>query len=174
MPKPIGEKALTDVIAADLKVLFCGINPGMYSAVTGHHFARPGNRFWPTLYAAGFTDRLLKPNEERELLQYGLGITNIAARATTAASELTNDELIEGGQLLVSKIAAFRPRVLAILGVSAYRVAFARPKAKLGSQPETIGGSALWVLPNPSGLNAYYTPVALASVYREFRLAIEG
>lgn len=167
-------KPLTDVIAPGLKVLFCGINPGMYSNLTGHHFARPGNRFWPTLFASGFTDRLLKPSEERELLRYGLGITNIAARATTAASEVSDQELREGGQLLVAKVATFRPHVLAILGVSAYRVAFNQPKAKLGTQPERFGESILWVLPNPSGLNAHYTPTALAQVYREFRLAIEA
>lgn len=173
MNESTAEKVLTDVIAPGLRVLFCGINPGMYSAITGHHFARPGNRFWPTLHAAGFTDRLLKPSEERDLLQYGLGITNIAARATTAASELSNKELSEGGQLLQAKVAAYCPRVLAVLGIGAYRVAFGQPKATIGQQPESVAESALWVLPNPSGLNAHYTPASLAQVYREFRLAVE-
>ena len=164
---------VSDLIAPNLRVLFCGINPSLYSAVVGHHFARPGNRFWPTLYAAGFTPRLLKPSEEDQLLALGYGISNIATRATTAADELSADELIAGHTQLLAKVQHYQPQVVAILGISAYRTAFARPRATIGHQPEMIGGSGLWVLPNPSGLNAHYTPTDLARVYRNFRLGLE-
>jgi double-stranded uracil-DNA glycosylase len=167
-------KTVPDVIALGLRVLFCGINPGLYSGVTGHHFARPGNRFWPTLHKAGFTPRLLKPEEELELLTAGYGITNIVERATAAASELTADELAAGGRRLQAKVERYRPQVLAVLGISAYRLAFAQPQATLGQQPETIGTTLLYVLPNPSGLNAHYTPADLARVFGEFRLTIEA
>ncbi len=167
------DKTIADVIAPHLRVLFCGINPGLYSGATGHHFARPGNRFWPTLYAAGFTDRLLSPVEERLLLDRGYGITNLVARTTARADELTPEELLAGGATLVAKVQEYQPRVVAILGVSAYRTAFAQPKAKLGEQPGTLGAARLWVLPNPSGLNAHYRPSDLARVFCEFRLAVE-
>ncbi len=166
-------KTLPDVIAPNLRVLFCGINPGLYSGATGHHFARPGNRFWPTLYAAGFTDRLLSPFEERLLLKRGYGITNLVARATARADELSSGELVAGGAALVAKAQQYQPQVLAILGVTAYRTAFAQPKAMLGQQPATLGPARLWVLPNPSGLNAHYAPGDLARVFRDFRLAVE-
>jgi TDG/mug DNA glycosylase family protein len=165
---------IPDVIAPHLQVLFSGINPGLYSAFTGFHFARPGNRFWPTLYASGFTDRLLKPSEQTELLARRIGITNLAARASATADELTPQELIEGGKILAAKIETYRPKVLAILGISAYRTAFAKPRALLGRQPEPIGSAILWVMPNPSGLNAHYSAQALAQVFREFRLTIEN
>jgi double-stranded uracil-DNA glycosylase len=165
-------RVVEDVIAHDLRVLFCGINPGLYTAYAGHHFARPGNRFWPALHASGFTPRLLKPSEERELLTLGYGITNIVARASATADELSADELRRGGQQLAAKVERYRPRVLALLGVSAYRVAFARPKAGLGVQPETIGPTQLWVLPNPSGLNAHYQPRDLARLFGELRAAV--
>jgi len=167
-------KTVSDVIAPDLRVLFCGINPGLYSGYTGHHFARPGNRFWPTLYAAGFTDRLIAPAEEHELLLWGLGITNLVERATAAADELTAEELAAGGQKLRAKIRAYHPKVVAILGISAYRTAFNRPRAGLGRQPDPLASAVLWVLPNPSGLNAHYTPTDLARVFGEFRQAIEA
>ena len=167
-------KTIPDVIAPDLRVLFCGINPGLYSSATGHHFARPGNRFWPAIYAAGFTPRLLKPQEEQELLAYGYGITNIVERATVNAAELTAEELAAGGQRLRAKVEQYQPRVLAVLGVSAYRVAFEQPRATFGRQPEPIGGALVWVLPNPSGLNAHYTPADLARVFRAFRLEVEA
>jgi double-stranded uracil-DNA glycosylase len=162
-------KTIRDVIAPDLRVLFCGINPGLYSGFTGHHFARPGNRFWPALFASGFTPRLMRPDEKEELLALGWGITNIVERSTATAAELTNDELAEGEKRLMRKVKKYRPRVLAILGVTAYRAAFAQPKAALGRQSETIGESVVWVLPNPSGLNAHYTPRQLAEVFRDFR-----
>jgi TDG/mug DNA glycosylase family protein len=162
------DRTVPDVIAPGLLILFCGINPGLYSGYTGHHFARPGNRFWPTLYAAGFTPRLLKPEEERELLLLGFGITNLVARATATAAELSSAELVAGGEALREKVAQHRPSVVAILGVSAYRQAFKQPSAEPGRQPGRLGESDLWVLPNPSGLNAHYTPAALAETYRAF------
>lgn len=166
-------RTVDDVIAADLRVLFCGINPGLYTAATGHHFARPGNRFWPTLHAAGFTQRLLDPSEERLLLADGYGITNVVARTTATAAELRPEELVEGGRLLTAKVLRWRPRVLAVLGVTAYRAAFSRPKAALGPQPEPIGAARVWVLPNPSGLNAHYQLGKLARLFREMRDATE-
>src|SRR5262245_45469096 len=141
-------RVVPDVIAPDLEVLFCGINPGLYSAYTGHHFARPGNRFWPALHAGGFTDRLLSPYEERELLDRGHGITNVVNRASAAADELTLVELAAGGERLRRKVKRYRPRYLAILGVGAYRAAFDRPKAGLGLQEDEIDSTKVWVLPN--------------------------
>jgi TDG/mug DNA glycosylase family protein len=160
------DRTVEDVIAPGLRVLFCGINPGLYTAATGHHFARPGNRFWPTLHAAGFTDRPFHPSEERSLLPLGYGITNVVPRTTATAAELAPEELVAGGEALVAKVLRFRPRVLAVLGVMAYRTAFDRPKATLGLQPERIGDTELWVLPNPSGLNAHYQRGALAELFR--------
>ena len=167
-------KTIKDLIAPDLKVLFCGINPGLYSGFTGHHFARPGNRFWPALFASGFTDRLLRPDEKEHLLELGLGITNIVARSTATAAELSGEELVLGGKRLVQKVKKYRPRVLAVLGVTAYRAAFRQPTAVTGEQSERIGETAVWVLPNPSGLNAHYTPRQLAEVFRAFREAAVG
>lgn len=165
-------KTVPDVIAPGLKVLFCGINPGLYSGAVGHHFARPGNRFWPALHAAGFTPRLLSPFEERELLAYGYGITNIVARATASADDLSPHELIAGAQHLEEKVKHHQPRVLAVLGIGAYRIAFGRPQAGLGPQVESMGVSRLWVLPNPSGLNAHYQMEDLVRLFRELREAV--
>ena len=166
-------RTVADVIARDLRVLFCGINPGLYTAAVGHHFARPGNRFWPALYASGFTDRLFSPHEERELLARGYGITNVVGRATAGAAELSAAEIVEGGRRLAAKVRRYRPKFLAVLGVGAYRTAFDRPQAALGAQDEAIGETIIWVLPNPSGLNAHYQPKALARLFRELRLASE-
>jgi TDG/mug DNA glycosylase family protein len=166
-------KTVPDVIAPGLRVLFCGINPGLYTAAVGHHFARPGNRFWPALFAAGFTDRLLSPFEEQELLKNGYGITNVVERATATAAELSIEEYIEGGRRLEARVRQMRPRFIAVLGVGAYRTAFNRPKAKLGLQLETIGETSIWVLPNPSGLNAHYQPKELARLFKELRLVVE-
>jgi len=166
------EKTVRDVIAPDLCVLFCGINPGLYTAAVGHHFARPGNRFWPALYAAGFTDRLLSPFDERELLKNGYGITNVVKRATATADLLTKEEIVAGGERLRAKVFRYRPRVLAVLGVGAYRTAFNQPKASVGRQEDVIGKTVLWVLPNPSGLNANYQPAQLAKLFREVREAV--
>ena len=165
------EKTVRDVIAPDLRVLFSGINPGLYTAAVGHHFARPGNRFWPALYAAGFTDRVLSPFEERELLKRGYGITNVVQRATASADLLTKEEIVKGGERLKAKVLRYRPRVLAVLGLGAYRTAFNRPKATVGRQEERIGDTTLWVLPNPSGLNANYQAADLARLFRELREA---
>jgi double-stranded uracil-DNA glycosylase len=165
---------LPDVIAPDLDVLFCGINPGLYTAAVQQHFGRPGNRFWPVLYRAGFTPRLFAPSEQQELLQYGCGITNLVARATAAADELTREELVEGGRILEKKVKRFAPRYLAVVGIGAYRTAFGHPRAKLGLQPETIGTTRVWVLPNPSGLNANYQPAQLVALFEELREAARG
>ncbi|MGH9943274.1 MAG: G/U mismatch-specific DNA glycosylase [Pyrinomonadaceae bacterium] len=167
------DRLVPGVIARGLKVLFCGINPGLYTAAVGHHFARPGNRFWPALYAAGFTDRLLAPHEERELLESGYGITNVVARPTATAAELSAEEFVAGGRQLEARVRRYRPRFLAVLGVTAYRAAFHRPTARLGRQDESIGDTLIWVLPNPSGLNAHYQPRDLARLFRELRDAVE-
>jgi TDG/mug DNA glycosylase family protein len=164
------EKTVEDVIAANLRVLFCGINPGLYTAAVGHHFARPGNRFWPALHAGGFTDRVLSPFDERELLKKGYGITNVVRRTTASADALTKDEIIAGGEQLRAKVLRYRPRVLAVLGVGAYRIAFNQPKATVGRQQETIDSTILWVLPNPSGLNANYQATDLARLFRELKI----
>jgi TDG/mug DNA glycosylase family protein len=162
-------KTLPDVIARDLDVLFCGINPGLYTAAVQQHFGRPGNRFWPTIHKAGFTPRLFHPSEQRELLKQGCGITNVVARATTAAAELTSADLIEGARTLDKKIRRYRPRVLAIVGIGAYRTGFNRPRAKTGLQEEMIADTRIWILPNPSGLNANYRPAELVALYRELK-----
>jgi len=167
-------KKMRDIIAPGLNVLFCGINPSLYSAAVGRHFARPGNRFWPTLFAAGFTDRLFSAFEDERLLERGYGITNVVERATATAAELWESEFIKGGQVLERKVQRYRPGVLAVLGVSAYRVAFGRKEAAVGKQEGTLGGVAVWVLPNPSGLNAHYRLEDLARVYREMRMEIEA
>ncbi|MFF9059332.1 G/U mismatch-specific DNA glycosylase [Streptomyces sp. NPDC101213] len=164
---------MPDVVADGLRVLFCGINPGLMSAATGHHFARPGNRFWPVLHLSGFTPRLLKPAEQRELLSYGLGITNVVARASARADELTAEEYREGGRLLREKVARLRPRRLAVVGVTAYRVAFDDRTARIGPQERTIGDTRVWVLPNPSGLNAHWTTATMAQEYARLRVAAE-
>ena len=167
-------KTVRDVIAPGLRVLFCGINPGLYSGATGHHFARPGNRFWPTLHQAGFTPRLLRPSEERELLTYGYGITNLVARATATADELAPEELVAGQRRLRSKVKRHEPQVVAVLGISAYRTAFGQKAVTLGRQPEPIADAVVWVLPNPSGLNAHYQLADLAEHFRTLHLAAEG
>jgi TDG/mug DNA glycosylase family protein len=160
---------LPDVLAPRLRVVFCGINPGLWSAATGHHFARPGNRFWPALCQGGFTPRQFDPAEQSGLLAYGLGITNIAARATARADELTPAELTAGAGVLTEKVRRLRPAWLAVLGVTAYRTAFGLPRAVIGPQPRTIGRTRVWILPNPSGLNAHYTPKQLAAEFAELR-----
>jgi double-stranded uracil-DNA glycosylase len=162
---------IPDVIGPGLRVLFSGINPGLYSAATGHHFARPGNRFWPALYRSGFTPRLFRPEEQEELLELGLGITNVAPRATARADELTARELRDGGQELLAKAVRMRPAWLAVVGVTAYRTAFGQPRAAVGPQDLTAGRTRLWVLPNPSGLNAHWTAQTLAEEFARLREA---
>ena len=165
-------KTVPDIIAPDLHVLFCGINPSLYSAAVGHHFARPGNRFWRTLYAAGFTERLLAPYEDGDLLRFGYGLTNIVGRATARADELNAEELVTGQQQLLVKVQHYRPQFLAILGISAYRTAFSRPKSVIGQQNESSCSAIVYVLPNPSGLNAHYQLKDLQRVYRELLVTI--
>jgi TDG/mug DNA glycosylase family protein len=160
-------KTVADLVKPGLRVLFSGINPGLYTAATGHHFARPGNRFWPALYGAGFTPRLLNAWEERELLHAGLGITNVVTRTTATAAELTPADYDAGGTRLRATVTRYEPRVLAVLGVGAYRTAFREPAAVIGRQSGMIGATALWVLPNPSGLNANYQLPDLVRLFRE-------
>jgi double-stranded uracil-DNA glycosylase len=165
------DRAIPDVIAPGLRVLFAGINPGLYSAATGYHFARPGNRFWPALHRSGFTERVLRPDEQERLLGLGLGITNIVARATARAGELRPEEFLAGARILNAKLARFQPRWLAVVGVTAYRAAFGRRDAAVGPQGEAIGETRVWVLPNPSGLNAHYVGPKLVDAFRDLRLA---
>ncbi|MBO0804181.1 MAG: G/U mismatch-specific DNA glycosylase [Nocardiopsaceae bacterium] len=169
------DRTIPDVLpepGEPLDVLFCGINPSLYSAATGHHFARPGNRFWPALHRSGFTPRQLAPAEQAELARYGLGITNVAPRATAQAAELSAAELREGGARLLALVEKRRPRFVAIAGVTAYRTAFARPRTAIGPQDEALGPARLWILPNPSGLNAHWTVHGLAEAFRELKEAV--
>jgi len=162
-------KKLPDLIAPGLAVLFCGINPGLYSTAVGHHFARPGNRFWPTLYASGFTPRLFTGFDDREMPALGFGLTNIVGRTSAAAAELSGDELRAGAKVLRKKLARYRPGILAVVGFGAFRTAFDRPKAIGGLQAEPIDATPVWLLPNPSGLNANHPPVELARRFGELR-----
>ena len=159
------------MIGPGLEVLFCGINPGLYSAATGFHFARPGNRFWPALHASGFTPRRFLPSENRRLLELGYGLTNLVNRATAAAAELSPDELHVGGRKLAAKVRRFRPRKVAFVGLGAYRTAFGRPRATLGRQAERLEGAEVWVLPSPSGLNANHQLPELVKLFRALRAA---
>jgi TDG/mug DNA glycosylase family protein len=170
----VPEKPLPDVVAPGLDVLFCGINPSLLSAERGHHFARPGNRFWPALHLAGLTPRRLTPEEDRELLRHGLGVTNVVDRPTRTAAELSTAELRAGAVALAELVARHRPGVVAVLGITAWRLAAGRPRAALGPQPEPIGGVPAWVLPNPSGLNAHHQLPDLARLYGELRTAPGG
>lgn len=163
------ERTVPDVVPPVGGVLLCGINPGLWSAATGHHFARPGNRFWPALHASGFTDRLLRPDEEQLLTSYGLGVTNVVPRATARADELAPEEYVAGGAALVERVAAWRPAWVGVLGVTAYRAAFGRRKAAVGPQEPLLAGARVWVLPNPSGLNAHWSAPRLAEAYAALR-----
>lgn len=166
-------EVVPDIIAPNLQVLFCGINASIYSAAVGHHFARPGNRFWKTLHGAGFTDRLLDPSEDQQLIAYGCGLTNIVDRATARANEVTAAEFRAGRDGLAAKVQRYSPRCLAILGISAYRIAFRQRQAQVGPQPEAFHGALLWILPNPSGLNAHYQLRDLQRLYQELRKTLE-
>jgi TDG/mug DNA glycosylase family protein len=167
-------RTIPDVLGPGLDVLFCGINPGLWSAWSGHHFARPGNRFWPALHRSGFTPRQLRPAEQEDLLALGLGITNVVERGSARAAELTRAELRAGGAALAEKVTVYAPRWLAVLGVTAYREAFDEPKASIGRQERTIGTTRVWVLPNPSGLNAHFTLDALAERFAQLRAEVES
>ena len=162
-----------DLIDHNLKVLFCGINPGIWSGATGFHFAKPGNRFWKALHLGGFTNRVLHPSEEHELLENGFGITSFCKRTTARAAELSSAEMIDGGKVLVKKVLEFKPNTLAVLGIGAYRTAFGQPKAKLSLQAEKIGATHIWLLPNPSGLNAHYQVNDLAELFSEVRKSVK-
>ncbi|TDD34783.1 G/U mismatch-specific DNA glycosylase [Actinomadura sp. KC06] len=168
------DRVIADVLPAGggtLRVLFSGINPGLYSGATGFHFARPGNRFWPALHRSGFTDRLLDPSEQELLPSYGLGITNLAHRTTARADELTDAELREGGRRLAELVERYRPSYLAVAGVTAYRTAFGRPRAQIGPQDEAFGDAKVWVLPNPSGLNASWPLDRIVAEFARLREA---
>jgi len=154
-------------------VLFCGINPGLYSGATGHHFARPGNRFWPALHAAGFTPRLLRPAEQAELLRHGYGVTNLVNRTTASADELSPEEFVAGRRRLLAKVRRYRPHTVAFLGVGAYCHAFGLPRAALGLQAERLAAARVWLLPNPSGLNANYQLPALVRLFRALKEATD-
>jgi double-stranded uracil-DNA glycosylase len=160
---------LGPIVGPGLRVLFVGINPSLRSAEVGHHFARPGNRFWPTLHAAGFTPHRLRPEDDGELPRYGIGVTNLASRPTRAATDLRDEELREGAAELEATVRRHRPRLVAVVGLGAYRTAFGRPRAAIGLQDERIGGRPVWVLPNPSGLNAHYKPADFARLYAQAR-----
>jgi TDG/mug DNA glycosylase family protein len=168
-PHPLGP-----IVGPGLLVLFVGINPSLRSAEVGHHFARPGNRFWPALFAAGFTPRLLRPDEDAELPAHGVGVTNLVPRPTRAAAEISGAELRAGAAALTRTVAATTPRLVAVLGLGAYRDAFGRRDAAWGLQAERIGGRPVWVLPNPSGLNAHFKPADFARVYAEARAYAVG
>ncbi|GIG61434.1 mismatch-specific DNA-glycosylase [Longispora fulva] len=165
-------RTIPDVIGPGLDVLFCGINPGLWSAAVGHHFARPGNRFWPALHRSGFTPHQLDPADSATLPEYRLGLTDLVARASARADEVTYEELVLGGKALVTKLETHRPTWLAVLGVGAYRWAFGTPAAMVGPQPEPLGETRVWVLPNPSGLNAHYTLDRLAEEFGRLRAAL--
>jgi TDG/mug DNA glycosylase family protein len=167
-------QTIPDVIAPGLTVLFAGINPSLYSAATGYHFARPGNRFWLALHCSGFTSRLLRPAEQQELLRFGLGITNLVGRATAKAADLSPGEFRAGAADLRAKVARFRPAWLAVVGVTAFRVAFGRPDAAVGPQQGQLDRARVWVLPNPSGLNALWTTPKLIEAFRDLRLHVDG
>jgi TDG/mug DNA glycosylase family protein len=166
-------RTLPDVLQDGLHVLFCGINPGLYSTAVGHHFGRPGNRFWKALHGSGFTAREFSPFEDTALLSHGLGVTNLCPRTTARADELRKTELLRGAAELAAKAARCRPGVVALLGIGVYRLAFSRPRAVLGLQDEDLGGAPVWVLPNPSGLNAHYGVAELTRQFRALRDWVE-
>jgi TDG/mug DNA glycosylase family protein len=162
-------KTVPDVIAKDLQILFCGINPGLYTAAVGHHFARPGNRFWSSLYESGITPRLFSPFEDKKLLKLGIGITNLVSRTTKTAGEITDEEFIKGGRDLVRKVMDLQPEWLVFVGLGAFRTAFFQPAAVIGLQDIRIGSARVWVLPSTSGLNANHTLPVLIELFSEFK-----
>lgn len=166
------DTTIPDVIANGLDVLFVGINPGRYSGAVGHHFAGPGNGFWPAMHKSRFTPRLFTAFEGPLLLDLGSGLTNLVARCTATADELTKDELVEGGRTLEKKVRRYTPRFVAFVGLTSYRAAFARPKAQVGHQPELLGPSQIWLLPNPSGLNTHHPPAVMARLFSTLRRAV--
>ena len=166
-------RKLPDLIRLGLRCLFVGINPGLWSAASGHHFGNPANRLWPTLHAAGFTSRRFLPSDGDELLELGFGITNLVGRATATAAEINPAELRAGVPALRRRVRRYRPAIVAVLAMTAYRVAFDRPKAVPGEQDETLAGARVWLLPNPSGLNASYQLPDLARLYGQLHAALD-
>jgi TDG/mug DNA glycosylase family protein len=167
-------RPIPDVLAPNLDVVFVGINPGLWSGAIGHHFARPGNRFWKALHGAGFTERMLSPFDDASLLERGLGVTNLVNRTTANAAELSDEELRDGARRLTERLEPLRPRFVAVLGMGAYRTGFGRPKGELGAQDERLGDARLWVLPNPSGLNAHYQLDALIEQFQALEAAAQA
>jgi TDG/mug DNA glycosylase family protein len=166
------DKTVPDLVAPDLDVLFVGINPGLYTAAIGHHFGRPGNRFWKVLHLSGFTPRQFSPFEERELLKHGVGVTNMVPRTTATAAELSPDEIVEGGKRLIKLVKKYKPQTIAVLGVQAYRRAFDVPRAQVGLQDETLADAPVWVLPNPSGLQAHYQLPDMVELFEDVRASL--
>lgn len=164
-------RTIPDVLAPGMRVLFCGINPSLFSGWAGHHYARPGNRFWPALHESGFTTRRLRPEEDATLVQYGLGCTNLVARATARADELTADEFRAGGERLRRLVDTWRPEAVAIVGIGAARVALGIPVLESGRQPPDLGRAQLWVLPSTSGLNAHHQLPELVRLFTLLRAA---
>jgi TDG/mug DNA glycosylase family protein len=167
-------REIPDLVGPGLRLLLVGINPSLWSGWSGHHFGRPSNRLWPTLHESGLTPRRLGPEDGAVLLAAGIGITNLVARATARADQLSADEIRAGLPRLRRLVAEWRPEVVAVLGVTAYRLAFARPSAKVGPQPELLEGARVWVLPNPSGLNAHYQQADLTAEYARLRADLDG
>jgi TDG/mug DNA glycosylase family protein len=168
-----GKRTVPDVLAPGLAVIFVGINPGLYSGATGHHFARPGNRFWPALHRSGFTPRQFHPSEAPELLNHGIGMTKLVHRATATAAELTPAELRRGGLRIRRLVRELQPRAVCFLGVGAYCGAYGLKRATVGRQAEPMEGAELWVLPNPSGLNANYQMPDFVRLFTEVRESVE-
>lgn len=167
-------RTLPDLAGPGMRVLLCGINPSLWSGLVGYHFARPANRLWPTLHLAGFTPRRLHPSETDQLLAAGLGVTNLVARATARADELAPQEIRDGLAAVTAVAERWAPAYVAFLGLSAYRIAAGRPRAVVGRQDERLGPSGVWLLPNPSGLNAHYQLPDLVAAYGELRTAAYG
>jgi TDG/mug DNA glycosylase family protein len=163
------DKTVPDLVAPNLNVLFVGINPGLYTAAIGHHFGRPGNRFWKVLHLSGFTPRQLSPFEEQDLLTHGIGVTNMVPRTTATAAELKPEEIVEGGRRLIKLVKKYQPRTIAVLGVQAYRKAFEFPRAQVGLQEEMLANTPVWVLPNPSGLQAHYQLDDMVALFEDLR-----
>lgn len=167
-------KTVPDIIGTNLKILFCGINPGLYTAAIGHHFGKPGNRFWQALYLTGFTPRLYSPFEDQKLLNLGFGITNLVSRSTATAAEISNQEFKTGGEILVDKIKKYQPLYTAFVGIGAYKLAFSKDKVKVGHQAGKIENTNVWVLPNTSGLNVNHRLTDFVELFNQLKKAADS